>query len=297
MQAKDHVSVCICTYKRTVLLTKLINKLQDQVTDCLFTYSILVVDNDHASTARHTVDEIRRRTSIPISYYAEPEQNIALARNKAVTNATGEFIAFIDDDEVPSESWLVNLYKACHAFTSDGVLGPVVPYYEEDTPEWVVRGRFYERPSHRTGDVLHWTNTRTGNVMFKRDIFTTRENRFSREFGSGGEDRDFFRRMIAKGMRFVWCAEAPVYEVVTAERCSRSFMLRRALLRGQLPHFKKSDFLKSLLAVPIYTAFLPLLFLTAHHMFMKYLIKDCDHIGRILSFCGVHLIKDKYVIQ
>ena len=93
--------------------------------------------------------------------------------------------------------------------------------------------------------------------MLRRAIFDNGENLFKREFGSGGEDRDFFRRMIAKGLRFVWCAEAPVYESVPAERCRRSFMLRRALLRGQLPHFTGIDFLKSLFAVPLYTASLP----------------------------------------
>jgi hypothetical protein len=133
--------------------------------------------------------------------------------------------------------------------------------------------------------------------MFRKDIFDDGDNRFRREFGSGGEDRDFFRRMIAKGYRFVWCAEAPVYETVTAERCTRSFMLRRALLRGQSPHFTRVDLVKSLFAVPFYTTILPFLFLCSNNLFMKYLIKVCDHIGRIFWFCGINIIKDKYVVQ
>ncbi len=120
---------------------------------------------------------------------------------------------------------------------------------------------------------------------------------FRREFGSGGEDRDFFRRMIDKGFRFVWCAEAPVFEAVTSARCKRSFMLRRALLRGQLPHFTKYDLAKSLVAVPLYTMTLPFLLLSRHHLFMKYLIKNFDHIGRLLAFCGIYLIKEKYVVE
>jgi succinoglycan biosynthesis protein ExoM len=297
MQKNDHVSVCVCTYKRTEPLAKLLTVLQGQVTDGSFRYSIVIVDNDCTGSARQAVEDIRRTSSIPISYCVEPEQNIALARNRAIANASGEFIVFIDDDEVPCPNWLINLYKAYNKFHSAGVLGPVVPHYEMDPPKWVVRGKFYERPSHRTGEVLPWTNTRTGNVMLRRDIFDNPENLFKREFGSGGEDRDFFRRMIAKGLRFVWCAEAPVYEIVTVSRCKRYFMLRRALLRGQLPHFTSMDFLKSLIAVPLYTASLPFLLLSAHHLFMKYLIKDCDHIGRLFSFCGIKLIKEKYVVK
>ena len=108
-----------------------------------------------------------------------------------------------------------------------------------------------------TGEVLHWKNTRTGNVMLKKDIFKSGANLFRSKFGSGGEDRDFFRRMVDKGFHFVWCAEAPVSRAVTAERCKRSFMLRRALLRGQLPHFTIIDLAKSLVAIPLYTMALP----------------------------------------
>ncbi|OEU48420.1 MAG: hypothetical protein BA866_02360 [Desulfobulbaceae bacterium S5133MH15] len=292
-----HISVCVCTYKRKKHLAKLMNGLKDQDTDGLITYSIVVADNDSTGSAKQTVEDLRKHSSIPISYCNEPEQNIALARNKAVANAKGDFIAFIDDDELPSRNWLINLYKACEEFQVDGVLGPVLPYYEVDPPKWVVRGKIYERPSHKTGEVLHWKNTRTGNVMFRRDVFDNGKNLFGREFGSGGEDRDFFRRMIVKGFRFVWCAEAPVYEAVTAVRCTMSFMLRRALLRGQLPHFTSVDYAKSLVAVFLYTASLPFLLVVGHHLFMKYLIKDFDHIGRLLDLCGINVIMDKYVLK
>jgi glycosyltransferase involved in cell wall biosynthesis len=292
-----HITVCVCTYKRRSLLVKLINGLQNQKSHGLFTYGMVVVDNDCAGSARQTVDDCKKKSSMSIRYLVEPEQNIAMARNKAIANAEGDFIAFIDDDEVPGDDWLNNLLHAYEKFGADGVLGPVLPYYDVNPPKWIINGKFYERPSHKTGEVLHWTNTRTGNVMVRMDIFNDGDNRFRREFGSGGEDRDFFRRMIEKGYRFVWCAEAPVYEAVTADRCRRSFMLRRALLRGQSPNIATVDILKSLCAVPLYTTMLPILFLFSHVYFMKYLIKACDHIGRIFCFCGIILVKDKYVIQ
>jgi len=297
MKNAEHICICICTYKRPDLLRRLLPKLEEQETEGLFDYSIVIVDNDAAESAQQTVESFARSSRISISYYVEPEQNIALARNKAVKNAIGDFIAFIDDDEVPPKKWLLTLYKACCKSGAAGILGPVVPQYEVEPPRWVVEGKFYERPSHNTGEVLHWKNTRTGNVMLKKKIFKSGTNLFRREFGSGGEDRDFFRRMIDKGFHFVWCEEAPVFEAVTAERCKRLFMLRRALLRGQLPHFTNIDLAKSLVAIPLYTMTLPFLFLARHYLFMKYLIKNFDHIGRLLAFCGIYLIKEKYVVE
>lgn len=297
MTKAKHICVCICTYKRPELLRRLLSNLEEQETESLFDYSIAIVDNDRSESARKTVESCARQSKNSISYHVEPEQNIALARNKAVENSRGEFVAFIDDDEAPACRWLLNLFKAFHSFHADGVLGPVMPHYEVEPPKWVVEGKFYERPSHKTGEVLQWKNTRTGNVMLKKDIFKSEANLFRREFGSGGEDRDFFRRMIDKGFRFVWCAEAPVFEAVTSERCKRSFMLRRALQRGQLPQFTNVDLLKSLVAVPLYTVTLPFLLVVGHHLFMKYLIKNFDHIGRLLAFCGIYLIKEKYVVD
>src|SRR2546425_1686107 len=145
IRGRSHISVCICTYKRPKLLATLLNALQDQDSDGAFAYSLIVVDNDHMRSAEKTVQDLLRHSSIPINYHIEPEQNIALARNRALANARGEFIAFIDDDEVPSRSWLTALYNACDRFHADGVLGPVIPVYEVEPPKWVVRGKFHDR--------------------------------------------------------------------------------------------------------------------------------------------------------
>lgn len=279
------------------MLAHLLNELENQRTENLFTYSAVVIDNDADESARETVDSFKRRSTVPVKYDVEPEQNIALARNRAVQNSSGDFLAFIDDDEFPPKDWLLNLYNGLHRYNADGVLGPVLPHYEGNPPQWVTRGGFYDRPSHETGTVLDWENTRTGNVLLRTGIFREMKNAFRREFGRGGEDKDFFRRMIGNGLRFVWVAEAPVYEIVPPERFSRSFMLRRALLRGKIPHFTSRDLLVSLVAIPIYTSILPFLPLRGQHVFMKYLIRDFDHIGRVLAFCRLDVIKEKYVMK
>jgi succinoglycan biosynthesis protein ExoM len=293
-----HITVCICTFKRPVLLQRLLSELDHQQTGDLFSYSAVVADNDASETARPVVQSFRKVSGLDVRYCMEPVQNIALARNKAVENAQGDFIAFIDDDEYPGPNWLLELFRAFSQFKADGVLGPVLPYYETNPPDWIIKGRFYEKPSHKTGTVLTWTSTRTSNVMLRRDIFDLENNSFRREFGSGGEDRDFFRRMINQGFRFVWCDEAPVFEVVPPERQKRSFMLKRALLRGKIPYNQSCyNYIKSAIAIPLYTVLLPLLLFTRHHIFMKYVVRYCDHIGRILYLMGINIVKDKYVMK
>ncbi len=301
VQAPDHIGICICTYKRPKLLSRLLDKIQMQRTDKLFTYSIVVVDNDFAQSAKKVVCSFKEKASIPIDYYCEPEQNISLARNKALRNANGNYVAFIDDDEFPIDRWLIFLLKACREWGADGIQGPVIPLFEDGAPQWVIRGGFYERPNYPTGMALEWRQGRTGNLLLKTELIEKRENMFNPEFGSGGEDQDFFRRMIAKGYVFKYCHEARVYEYIPPVRWKRTFLLKRALLRGKvsiLPStFSAFSIVKSAVAIPLYTASLPFLFPIGHHLFMKFLVKDFDHIGRILAFCGFDIVRQKYVTE
>jgi len=292
-----HISVCICTYKRPQLVTQTLEKLQDQETDGRFSYSIVVVDNDASQSAQASVSELAAKASIPIKYCVEPQQNIALARNKALENAEGEFVAFIDDDEFPAKRWLADLLEACGKYEVDGVLGPVVPEFESSPPQWILKGAFFDRPNHDTGHRIEWKESRTGNVLFRRTILDGNKVWFEPEFDTGGEDVDFFRRMAEQGRSFVWCREAVVYEVVPASRCKRSYLLKRALLRGsnfpKHPKHRWVNIAKSLIAVPVYTLILPVLALFGQHVFVKYLIKCCDHASRLLAFVGVNLVTQR----
>ena len=105
----------LSVYQRPERLRALLRALQHQAPQQAFTYSIVVVDNDSLGSAEPVVQEARAYSAVAIRYDVEPQRNIALARNKAVAYAEGEFLAFIDDDETPIESWLENLYQ--HATT------------------------------------------------------------------------------------------------------------------------------------------------------------------------------------
>jgi succinoglycan biosynthesis protein ExoM len=293
----DHVSICVCTFRRPQLLERLLENLALQVTSPAFEFSIVIADNDAAKSAQATVEEFARRSPVPVAYCAEPRQNIALARNCAIAQASGNYIAFLDDDEFPAEDWLVRLYTACQEYGCAGVLGPVRPHFESPPPAWIIRGRFCERPEPATGTVMHWNDCRTGNVLFRRDTLPPGEPPFAVEFGTGGEDKDFFMRATGRGAVFVWCNEAPVYETVPPSRWRRSYMLRRALLRGKNilkhPEGRIQVVLTSLVAAPLYSLLLPFTLFFGQHRFMKYCIKWCDHVGRLLALVGLNRINDR----
>jgi succinoglycan biosynthesis protein ExoM len=292
-----HISVCVCTYQRPGLLMRLLEAVARQKIDSDCTLDIVVVDNDRNGSSRDTVMAFAESSPIKVTYSIEPRQNIALARNLVVANAKGNYLAFIDDDEFPLEDWLQKMMEACERFKVAGVLGPVLPHFDDEPPAWLKKGRFYDRPRHQSGFELGWQEARTGNVLIRRELIEGVAEVFRSEFGTGGEDQDFFRRMMEAGHRFVWCDEAPVYETVPSHRWSRKFLLHRALLRGKTT-FRHGQNLtmnmaKSLVAVPLYSLALPVLFILGHHHFMRYLVRLCDHGGRLLAFIRLNPVSER----
>ena len=298
-----HISICVCTFKRPILLPDLLKSLLDQVTVGKFTYSIVLVDNDRNKSARLTLDRFRENARAGIiNYFVEPEQSIALARNNAVSHATGDYVAFIDDDEVPPDDWLLKMYTALIESRADGVLGPVKSRFVVKPPAWALRAGIFDRPNSQdypSGSVLHWSQTGTGNALIKRRIFDDLEGPFQSAFSGGGEDIDFFRRAINKGRTFIWCADAIAYETIPAERTRILFQMKRALLRGKASLAtaagRPCGILKSVVACCVYIILLPVSLIFGRHLFLRYLVKACDHLGKLLAVAGFNVVKENYV--
>lgn len=227
------VDVCVATYKRTGLLEKLLQSLIRQQIDHGVAIRIVVVDNDIAESARNVVKRYAAMSEVPIRYETEPVQNIALARTRALTVCSGDYVAFIDDDEEATPKWLQHLLDAIRRFQADVVFGPVLPLYPENTPEWVRRGRFFERDRRHTG--VSCPHGATNNVLISRKTIIATGLQFNPAYGrTGGEDTDFFYRLAQRGARMVWCDEALVTEGVAENRMTPGWLIRRAYRGGQM---------------------------------------------------------------
>src|SRR5436853_7603472 len=69
------ISVCVCTYKRPDFLKRLLKELNSQITNGLFTHSIVVADNDRLRSAETIVSDFAASSHVPITYCVEPRQN------------------------------------------------------------------------------------------------------------------------------------------------------------------------------------------------------------------------------
>lgn len=195
-------------------------------------FEIVVVDNDPDHSALPVLQAWAGR--LPARFWHLPEPNIALARNLAVAQARGDWLAFIDDDETPGPEWLELLVRCQSATSADGVMAPVLPTYTDATPLWMREAGLFDRRRLSTGTRVFTEDSRTGNVLLRTDMVRSLAGPFDPEFGrSGGEDTLFFSLLHRAGYVFVWCDEAVVTEEVPADRASVGWVLRRAYRGAQ----------------------------------------------------------------
>jgi succinoglycan biosynthesis protein ExoM len=299
----DHISICICTFHRNQMLARLLRSLKLQETGGLFEVSVVVVDNDNDGLARETVERLRVELDLEIEYDIEPEQTIPAARNRALGLARGNYVAIIDDDEFAPQHWLITLYRTIQIYDVDGGLGPVFPFFSKMPPRWLIKGRFCERPVIRTGTLLDWTQTRTGNVLLKRDVFDKNHIRFDLKWKTSGSDRAFFKETMAAGCRFIAVEEAPVYETVPPERWKKSYYLKRSLVQGFNTHRNSAADIHGLsrITIPLklaaasgaYIIALPFAACFGSQMLVKCLERGGHHLSRLLAMLGIELVKKR----
>jgi succinoglycan biosynthesis protein ExoM len=231
------VAVCVATYARPDGLARVLDGIAQQIvgppaTDRSIAIRAVVVDNDPAGPSRTVCDVRARDFPLGLRYEVEPRRGITFARNHAVTAAGNDvdFIAFLDDDEVPEPGWLATLLRVQATYNADVVSGPVVPYFPVAPSAWILEGRFFDRPRYPTGHAL--THALTGNALIRPSVFES-TGRFDDRFAlTGGEDLQFFRRAAATGHRIVWADEARVDEWVPVSRANLRWLLRRAYRAG-----------------------------------------------------------------
>jgi succinoglycan biosynthesis protein ExoM len=195
---------------------------------------LVVIDNDPLGSARATVDAIRTAFAGSVVYRIEPRQGYASVRNAAIAVASSaDFIAFIDDDEIPEPGWLAKLHEARETFSADVVAGAVVTDFPPETPRWFrISGvTSADQPGLSTGSEMRWCAT--SNVLVARRVFATVAGGFDSRFDlTGGEDTHFFCRAYAAGFRIIWTEEARVRELIPVQRTRLRWVLRRAARTG-----------------------------------------------------------------
>lgn len=209
------ISVVICTFNRPESLKRTI---ASGIALAYPRFELIVVDN--APGTGGTLETVTNFGDDRVRYVAEPLPGLSRARNRGMSVARGELIAFTDDDVVVDRDWLTAIARA---FTSEQHVGCVTgiaparelrsaaqQYFDRavswsdslergifDLDEHRERSRHYPYRTGRFGTGANFAISRSA----ARAVGGFDEALGAGSPAGGGEDLDYFLRVIDGGWK------------------------------------------------------------------------------------------------
>lgn len=226
------VSVLIPTFRRPESFIRAARSVFNQ--SSLDGVELIAVDNSPEGSAIAAFRWLDERAPIPFRWAHEPRPGVAHARNAALAFARGELVAWLDDDEEASPTWLAALVTQRRETGAQSVFGPV----RANAPNADTGREFYERLYSREGPPTSGPCSHAygiGNSLQPRAMFDEPEPFSISANEKGGEDDLLFASWAEAGAQFAWAADALVTEHVDARRTRLAHGLKRAFAYGQGP--------------------------------------------------------------
>jgi glycosyltransferase involved in cell wall biosynthesis len=226
---RPRVAIYAATFRRPEGIRALVESLNRlEFRGLAPSIELIVVDNAPSEPAFASEAELAALSRWPARYLHEPERGIVAARNRALDAAPedADYVASLDDDETVTPGWLEAMLHVAGTWNATAVQGHVEPSYSADPPPWVEALDAFRLGPFEDGQVLRFAGT--GNVLIDAAFLRRTGLRFDPRFNdTGGEDADFFDRLMAMGGTIRAAAGAVIHEEVPPARMSLRYVMRR----------------------------------------------------------------------
>ena len=191
------VSVVICTYamERYDVFSECVDSVLAQTHEPL---EVVIVVDGNEPVFKRVVDEYGDLEDV-VLHCNDENRGISYSRTKGAKIATGEVVAFIDDDGVAEEDWIAELVRVYEETDAIAVGGHAKPDWVTEKPNFFPEEFYWLVGCDERGMGEHMEelrNTYGSNISFRRDVFLS----------VGGYDENTGR----KGDRHIQAHEAPV---------------------------------------------------------------------------------------
>lgn len=227
-------TVALCTHNQANRLQRTLVDLA-QLKPPRGLWELLIIDNGcHDSTpdllTRHIWPD-----GWQVRVVRENTLGLSNARNRAIASARGDYVIFMDDDETPDPDWLCAFERLIWDKRPDAFGGRIRVLFEDARPPWLtdeILGFLGEL--NRADTVAPLTEPHTsfygGNFGVHVSV-CRRIGNFDTFLGrkgannTGGEEVDFYRRLLDAGMKVWWTPDAIIYHRILASKLRRNYFL------------------------------------------------------------------------
>lgn len=235
------VSVVVCTADSSPFLSKTLDSL---LGNTVKPYEIIVVHQGPDSIAKKIISNINKLHGL-IDCIQDTEYGLSRARNIGWKKATGDIIAYTDDDAFVKEDWIKNIVKTFSKDKKIGIVGgKIIPLYNQRNKNWTIPSPFsYSLPSYDQGDKTGEYPSDVAppgvNFSIRRSILVTLVG-FNEKLGVNkkrriqiyGEDTDMALRAQNAGYTVLYCPECVVFHPIPLERQNLTYIKKRMFIAG-----------------------------------------------------------------
>ena len=223
------ITVVLGTYNRASSLRSTLESFCRLMIPTALVWELLVVDNNSTDSTRLVAEAFVRR--LPLRYIFEGKQGRSAALNAGIAAATGDVIAFTDDDILLHKDWLSNLKRTFDEQPCAAVAGKVVAQWDHPKPDWLTMQDQLAIVRFDCGDELKEIRVPPlgANSAFRKEVFQ-RYGLFRLDLGVSGnehtitcDDTEFGERLIRAGEKIVYCPTAVIYHPVDPKRATKRY--------------------------------------------------------------------------
>lgn len=247
---KPAYTVALCTHNHLDRLRRTLADLA-AITPPRAHWELLIVDNGCTDgTTDLLASNQWARPAASVRVVREDKLGLSNARNRAIAEAAGDYIVFIDDDETPDANWLC-AYERCIEREHPDALGGAIDvlFIDGGRPAWLqdeLLG-FIGKLSHGTeARILTSPSTPIfgGNFGFRKGVFEhiglfdpTLGRRGSAN--NGGEDTEIYRRLLAQGFKVCWMPDSVILHRIESGKLRRGYFLDLHFRQGRMEGARK----------------------------------------------------------
>jgi GT2 family glycosyltransferase len=232
-------TIIIPTKDRAQILGQLLDSIKQLEAIERILPEIIVADNDSQDNTFEWVGSIARHfpTTIRALKVARPGKSAAI--NDAVEAATGNVLAFLDDDVVVDKTWLAAIEEFFHKdkyHVGQGIIRLQSP--ARDDPEiqkLIQRYRTVPRLEHKA-DLTEVHSLNGSNFFVFRELFDQvggLDERLGPGASGTSEDVDLARRLARSGIGIGYAPKAVVYHRVDRSRLTDEYFKQSHLSQGR----------------------------------------------------------------
>ncbi len=289
------VTVAICTHNRAKDTGEAIESIVAQSFD-MNEIEIVVIDNQSSDNTAEVVHGLCHQHGPRIRYVLEQKLGLSVARNRAIKEANGEYILFLDDDALASRQWVKHIVDVFESDPAIGCVGGRIdPIWESQEPNWIpAEYRSVFTILDYCSEVKEMPSPSIpygANVAFRTSVFHHMKP-FREDLGRVGnnllssEESELIAR-LRESYKVYYTPFALVQHKIAKERTTKKWFLKRMYWQGVSDAVKRQD--TSFLVIVKHTIrmFLAILssILSIFHFktFIRQIMKICYRNGSLVG--------------